>query len=76
VKSAAGGTDRRREKLGIPGRLTSTVIMYQGSFMIAGAMVKKLFRSCDRNSDFFRDLILMEVSEVNGVVRLIVRISL
>ncbi len=32
----------------------------------------KWFRSGDRNSDFFRDLILMEVSEWNGIVRLIV----
>jgi hypothetical protein len=27
----------------------------------------------DRNSDFFRDLILMEVSELNGIVQFIVR---
>ncbi len=33
----------------------------------------KWFRSCDRNSDFFRDLNLMEVSELNGIVRFIVR---
>ncbi len=34
----------------------------------------KWFRSCDRNFDFFRDLILMEVSELNGIVWFIVRL--
>ncbi len=33
----------------------------------------KWFRSCDRSSDFFCDLILMEVSELNSIVRFIVR---
>jgi hypothetical protein len=32
----------------------------------------KWFRSCDRNPDFFRDLILMEVSELSGLARFIV----
>jgi hypothetical protein len=32
----------------------------------------KWFCSCDRNSDFFRDLFPMEVSELNGIVRFIV----
>ncbi len=30
------------------------------------------FGSCDRNVDFFRDLILMEVSELNGIVWFII----
>ena len=34
---------------------------------------KKWFRSCDGNSVFSRDLILKEVSELNGIVRNIVR---
>ncbi len=32
-----------------------------------------MFRSCDQNSDLFRDLNLMKVSELNGIVRYIVR---
>jgi hypothetical protein len=31
-------------------------------------VIHKWFRSCDRNSNFFRDLILMAVSELNGIV--------
>ena len=39
-----------------------------------GAWTKKNgFRSCDGNSVFSRDLILKEVSELNGIVRIIVR---
>ena len=34
---------------------------------------KNIFRSCDGNSGFSRDLILMEVSELNGIVWFIVR---
>ena len=34
---------------------------------------KNGFRSCDDNSVFSRDLILKEVSELNGIVRIIVR---
>jgi hypothetical protein len=37
---------------------------------------KKWCRSCDRNSNFFCDLILMKVSELNGIVRFIFFISL
>jgi hypothetical protein len=33
----------------------------------------KLLRSCDRNSDFFLDLNRMEVSELDGIIRFIVR---
>ncbi len=34
----------------------------------------KWFRSCNRNSNFFfRDLILMEISELDGIVRFVVR---
>jgi hypothetical protein len=31
----------------------------------------KLFCSCDRNSDFFRDVVLMEVSELDGIVTIV-----
>jgi hypothetical protein len=45
------------------------------ALIIAGKWSKKWFRSCDRNSDFFRDLILMEVSELNGMVWFIVELN-
>jgi hypothetical protein len=39
----------------------------------AEVFMYKWFRLCDQNSDLFRDLILMEVSGLNGIVRFIVR---
>jgi hypothetical protein len=48
-----------------------------GDIFDTSAWLAKWFRSCDRNSDSFKesfcDLILMEVLESNGIVRFIVR---
>ncbi len=41
---------------------TANMLLSNGQIMVC---------SCDRNSDFFRDLILMEVSELNGIVGLL-----
>jgi hypothetical protein len=61
--AAAGARARARMRSSLPPWLAR----------IRGPQTKVRVRAGDRNSDFFRDLILMEVSVLNGIVRFIVR---